>query len=41
MSVMNIFLGYENLGVNTATSDSGINADKIANCITYTNWVKH
>lgn len=41
MSVMNIFKGYENLGVNTATSESGINAANIANCITYTNWVKH
>jgi hypothetical protein len=39
--VMNIFKGYENVKVNTATSDQGINADMISNCITFTNWNRH
>ena len=38
MSVINIFKGYEDMKVNDATSDTGINADMISNCISFINW---
>lgn len=41
MSVINIFKGYENMKVNDATSDTGINADMISNCISFTNWQRN
>lgn len=40
MSVINIFKEYQNVKVNNATNDEGINADMIANCISFTNWNK-
>jgi len=41
MSVVNVFNGYEFVGVNNATSDHGINADMISACLSFTNWNKH
>ena len=38
ISILNLFVGCENVKVNNATSDHGINADMISNCITFTNW---
>jgi hypothetical protein len=41
MSVMNVFIGCENMRGETATQNSGINADMVSNCITFTNWNRY
>ena len=41
MSVINIFKGYESIGTNNATTESGMNADMISHCISFTNWDKN
>lgn len=38
MSVLNLFIGYENMSVNNATNNQGINADLISQCVTFSNW---
>lgn len=38
MSVLNLFIDYENMSVNNATNNEGFNADMISQCLSFSNW---
>jgi hypothetical protein len=41
LGVINVFQGYQNMTVNGATQDNGIDADMISKCVTFTNWNRY